>query len=73
MKNGHICQVPKESATNVGLYSPLYILERLWTNGSMDFVLGIPRTQKGNDSTFVIIDRNNPRTPLYLAPISDMK
>jgi hypothetical protein len=73
MKNGHICQVPKESATNAELYSPLHIPESPWTNKSMDFVVGLPRTQKGNDSTFGIVDRNNPRTPLYLASISDMK
>jgi hypothetical protein len=46
MKNGHICQVPKESATNAGLYSPLHIPEHPWTNRSMDFVLGLLRTQK---------------------------
>jgi hypothetical protein len=73
MKNGHICQVPKESATNAELYWPLHIPESPWTNKSMDFVVGLPRTQKGNDSTFGIVDRNNPLTPLYLASISDMK
>jgi hypothetical protein len=46
MKNGHICQVPKESATNAGLYLPLHIPKRPWTNGSMNCVLGLPRTQK---------------------------
>jgi hypothetical protein len=73
MKNGHICQVPKESTTNAELYLTLHIPEHPWTNGSMDCVLGLPRTQKGNDSTFMIVDRNNPCTPLYLAPILDMK
>jgi hypothetical protein len=46
MKNGHICQLPKESATNARLYLPLHIPERPWTNRSTDFVLGLPRTQK---------------------------
>jgi hypothetical protein len=73
MKNGHICQVPKESTTNARLYSSLHIPERPWTNGSMESVLALPRTQNGNNSTFMIVDRNNPCTPLYLAPILDMK
>lgn len=42
-----ICQVSKGTTT----YARLYM-----TNASMDFVLGLPPTQKGNDSIFVVVD-----------------
>ena len=53
-----VCQQIKvEHQSLTGKIQPLFILEWKWKHITMDFMIGLPKTRRGNNSTWVIVDR----------------
>jgi hypothetical protein len=50
-------RVKAEHQQPTGLLQPLQVPEWKWEEIAMDFVIGLPRTQSGYDSIWVIVDR----------------
>ncbi|GKE82638.1 RNA-directed DNA polymerase, partial [Tanacetum coccineum] len=51
------CHIAKTHSSNAGLYTTLSVPVALWEDVSLDFVLGLPRTQQAKDSIMVVVDR----------------
>ncbi|KAJ9168463.1 hypothetical protein P3X46_019983, partial [Hevea brasiliensis] len=50
-------QVKAEHQVPIGLLHPLPVPEWKWERITMDFMMGLPRTQKSHDAVWVIVDR----------------
>ncbi|KAL4289932.1 hypothetical protein GQ457_14G015340 [Hibiscus cannabinus] len=51
------CKKAKSKVQPHGTYLPLPIPDSPWTDISIDFVLGLPRTRNGRDSVFFVVER----------------
>nr|GEX07647.1 hypothetical protein [Tanacetum cinerariifolium] len=53
------CHIAKTHSSSAGLYTPLSVPVAPWKDVSMDFVLGLPRTQRAKDSVMSSEERVN--------------
>jgi hypothetical protein len=51
------CNKANSRLNSHGLYMPPSVPSVPWEDISMDFVLGLPRTKRGRENIFVVVDR----------------
>ena len=52
-----MCAKSKPNNRKLGLYTPLPVPSHPWESVSMDFVGGLPKSRKGHDYLYVVVDR----------------
>ena len=57
VKQCRVCHLAKTRSQNSGLYTPLPVPKAPWEDISLDFMAGLPRTQRNKDSIMVVVDR----------------
>eukprot|EP00253_Pinus_taeda_P017425 PITA_17425 len=57
VKGCAMCAKSKPSDRKLGLYIPLPVPSHPWESISMDFIGGLPKSRKGRDYLYVVVDR----------------
>ena len=52
----NVCHMAKTRSLSVGLYTPLLVSNTPWEDMSLDFVVGLHKTQTSKDLIMIIVD-----------------
>jgi hypothetical protein len=65
------CRHAKSKVKPYGLYTLLLVPKKHWVDISIDFILGLPRSRKGRDSIFVVVNRFSKMTHFIVCHKTD--